>query len=185
MRALIALASCLALVAGGCASSKAEETDRKLSEQLGGEGDQDANVVGEFTQALGPMAEIDIAIVKAFNAEDAAAAQKGIDRLRTVATQARTVAGKAEGTRLRAFLTDYADSADGVADAYQRVIDRPKATENEVVEDITSAKTELVRLDTRFNKALRAALPPEEREKADAHARKLQQRMDDAASGGG
>ena len=185
MRGLIVLTACLALVAGGCGSSDVDEIDRKVSDRLGGHGEQDAQVVGEFTQALGPMAKTDIEIVKAFMAEDAAAAQKGIDRLQKVATKAKAVGGKAESTDLREFLTEYADGADGVADAYQRVIDRPNATEDEIVEDITSAKTELLRHDARYNEAVRAALPPDERKKADEHMRKMQKQFDEARSGGG
>jgi hypothetical protein len=185
MRALIVLTACLALVAGGCGNSEAEDTNRRISDRLGGQGEQDAQVVGEFTQALSPLAEIDIEIVKAFASEDAAAAQKGIDRLEKVATEAKAAGEKAESAKLREFLTEYADGAGGVGDAYQRVIDRPNATEDEIVEDITSAKTELLRLDTQYNKALRAALPPDEREELDAHVRKMEKQLEEAASGGG
>jgi len=185
MRALIVLTACLALVAGGCGSSDGDEIDRKISDRLGGQGEQDAQVLGEFTQAMGPMAEIDIEIVKAFTAEDVAAAQKGIDRLQRTGTKARAVGEKAESTELREFLTKYAEGAGGVADAYQRVIDRPNATEDEIVEDVTSAKRELQRHDARYNEALRAALPPDERKKADEHLRKMQKQFGEASSGGG
>ena len=187
MRALILLASCLALVAGGCGSDAAEGDDvnRKFSDLLGGQGERDAKVLGEFNRALTPLAKADIAIVKAFAAEDLAAAQNGIDRIRKAATKGTAAAEKAEGAKLREFLTGYAGGARGVADAYQRVIDRPNATEDEIVEDITSAKAELLRHDAQYEKALRAALPADERDDMDAHIRKMDKQFEDAASGGG
>jgi hypothetical protein len=188
MRALIILASCLALVVGGCGSSQgeADKVDREASDQLGGQGGQDAKVFDEFMRAVIPLADIDIGLAKALAAGDFAGFEKSLDRLEQLATKGKTVGQKAEGGELRELLTGYADSVSGVAGAYRRMVDRPNAdNDDELVTDIKRARDRLGRFDTQLAKAYRAALPADARDDVDAAIRKKQKEWEDAASGGG
>src|SRR5262245_51203295 len=139
---LIAFAACCALVAGGCGSS-VDERDRAISDRLGGSGDEDAQVVADFTQAMGPITDADIDSMRALTHEDTAAFEKGIGRIRAAAAAGAKVAERAKSVRLRDYLEGYAEAADGVADAYQHVLDRPDATVREIRVGMDSARGEL------------------------------------------
>jgi polyhydroxyalkanoate synthesis regulator phasin len=189
MRALLtalALAGCLAV--SGCGESESEST-RELSEGLGGRTEQDAEALSDFVQAAAGLANVDIDVTSALTDGKLEKAQRGVDRLERMGRETKEAAAAAETGELRAFLGDYSDGIADLASTYQRALDTPASADPAVVDRLTrrivSIKERTNRLDTRFADEMKKTLSPEEVERMEAEQRKLQERLDEAASGGG
>jgi hypothetical protein len=187
MRALLtALAVAGSLALAGCGES--DET-QQLSEGLGGRTEQDAEALSDFLQAVNGLPSVDIEIIGAMTDGKLKEAQRSVDRLARMGREAKEAAAAAETGDLRTFLGDYSDGIADLAAKYQRVLDTPDTADPAVFDKLTrqivAIKERTNRLDEQFQDQMRKTLPAEEFERFEAEQRKLQERLEDAASGGG
>jgi hypothetical protein len=187
MRALltaVVLAGCLAVA--GCGES---ESTRELSEGLGGRTEQDAQAMSDFLESAQGLSNVDIEIIGAMTDGKLKEAQRSVDRLARMGRETKDAAAAAETGELRTFLGDYADGIADLAAKYQQVLDTPDtaapAVFDRLTRQIVATKERTNRLDKRFQDQMRETLSAEELKRFEDEQRKLQERLEDAASGNG
>lgn len=185
-RALVILVACLSLVAVACGEDKPTDTGRAMSGKLGGEGDQDAALLGKYLSAVHEVPTTDIEIVQAFSGGDPAAAQKGVDKLKQIATDGRAIATGFKGAKLRTFFVGYSDRVADVAAAYQRALDAPSdhpENAEELIQGVADAKKRLKVQDDKFLATMKDTLSSEQYKELTDQIQKLNERYKDAATG--
>jgi hypothetical protein len=121
-RVLALIVLSVALVGCGDTEPRSESESEKVSRALGGTED-DVPVFERWLDTIQPAADVDIALMKAFNDGDDGTAS--LDRLHRIGDESRGIAEDVKGERLRTFLVAYSEGVQGMADAYQAIVDAP------------------------------------------------------------
>jgi len=182
-RVLALIVLSVALV--GCGDTKpeteAESESEKVNRALGGTED-DVPAFERWLDTIQPAADVDIALMKAFNDGDDGTAS--LDRLHRIGDESRGIAEDVKGERLRTFLVAYSEGVQGMADAYQAIVDAPAdAKIKPLALRLGRSKQRVRKLDLKLLTVYKDVLSPDRLKGLQEHARELKRRADEARGG--
>jgi hypothetical protein len=177
--ALIVLS--VALVGCGDTRPESESESEKVNRALGGTED-DVAAFERWLDTVHPAVDVDIAVMKAFtDGEDGSAS---LNRLHRIGRDSRAIAQDVEGDRLRTFLVAYSEGVQGMADAYQAIVDAPAdAKIKPLAQRLGRSKQRLRALDRKLLTVYEEVLPEDRLKELREHAKDVKQRAKEARGG--
>jgi hypothetical protein len=180
-RVLALIVVSVALVGCGDTQPRSESESEQVNRALGGTED-DIAAFERWHSTIRPVADVDIAIMKAFiDGQDGTAS---LNRLHRIGRDSRAIAQDVESDRLRTFLAAYSEGVQGLADAYQAIVDAPAdARIKPLARRLGRNKQRLRELDLKLLSVYKDVLPPDRLKELQDHVRDVNARAEEAGVG--
>jgi hypothetical protein len=180
-RVLVLIVLSVGLIGCGAPKPELESESEKVNRALGGSED-DVAAFERWLDTVQPTADVDIAVMKAFNdGEDGTAS---LERLHRIGRDSRAIAREVEGERMRTFLVSYSERIQGMADAYQATVDAPAdAKIKPLAQRLGRSKQRLRELDGKLLTVYKDVLSAERYKDMQEHAKDVKERAKAAGVG--